>query len=403
MLCNRCLYVCIIDSIFGKKGGVVHTSYVLTKKHFISRVIRPRGYLYRVTLYRYYQNYRLVGQFYFSAVLRMTRSQRQHSTLVHFVGGGLGGSFGAFVTCPLEVIQTRLQSSAFHRQRTAAKMRTAKKLSTSPSVNFSTASFADTKLNIAANRFKGIISYGRYMVKHEGFLSLYKGLGPTLVGVTPSRAIYFAFYSKTKDFLNKSGRLTPDSSPVHMISAAIASFVNHTITNPLWFVKTRLQLDHREARRVSAFQIVRDAYRTEGIRAFYRGLSASYVGISETVVHFTIYEKVKARLIKLQHKTKEDFNVFECMLAAGVSKSIAASLCYPHEVVRTRLRQQDSEFLGKHKYRSFLQTLKTVLKEEGWRGLYGGLGTHLLRQVPNTAIMFFTYEGVVHLLESGNA
>ena len=334
----------------------------------------------------------------------MSRSRRQHSTLVHFVGGGLGGSFGAFVTCPLEVIQTRLQSSAFHCQRTAAKMRTAKKLSpTGPSVNFSTASVADTKINIAANRFKGIISYGRYMVKHEGFLSLYKGLGPTLVGVTPSRAIYFAFYSKTKDFLNKSGRLTPDSSPVHMISAAIASFVNHTITNPLWFVKTRLQLDHREARRVSAFQIVRDAYRTEGIRAFYRGLSASYVGISETVVHFTIYEKVKARLIKLQRKTKEDFNVFECMLAAGVSKSIAASLCYPHEVARTRLRQQDSEFLGKHKYRSFLQTLRTVLKEEGWRGLYGGLGTHLLRQVPNTVIMFFTYEGVVHLLESGNA
>ena len=331
----------------------------------------------------------------------MSQSPR-HSTIVHFVGGGLGGSFGAFVTCPLEVIQTRLQSSAFHRQRTA-KMHVKKNLSsTGPAVNFSTTSAADTKLNIAANRFKGIISYGRYMVQQEGFLSLYKGLGPTLLGVTPSRAIYFAFYSKTKDLLNKSGKLAPDSSTVHMISAAFASFINHSVTNPLWFVKTRLQLDNREAKRVSAFLIVRDAYRTEGIRAFYRGLSASYVGISETVVHFTIYEQVKAKLIKFQQKTQRDFTVFECMLAAGVSKSIAASLCYPHEVARTRLRQQDSEFLGKHKYRSFLQTLKTVVKEEGWRGLYGGLGTHLLRQVPNTAIMFFTYEGVVHLLESGD-
>ena len=334
----------------------------------------------------------------------MSQTTKQHSTIVHFVGGGLGGSFGAFVTCPLEVIQTRLQSSAFHCQRNTAKNIAAKKLSsTGPSKNFSTASVADTKINIAANRFKGIISYGRYMVQNEGFLSLYKGLGPTLVGVTPSRAIYFAFYSKIKDLLNKSGKLKPDSSPVHMISAAFASFVNHTVTNPLWFVKTRLQLDNREARRVSAFQIVRDAYRTEGIRAFYRGLSASYVGISETVVHFTIYEKVKAKLIKFQRKTQRDSSIFECMLAAGISKSIAASLCYPHEVARTRLRQQDSEFLGKHKYRSFLQTLKTVVKEEGWRGLYGGLGTHLLRQVPNTAIMFFTYEGVVHLLESRNA
>ena len=333
----------------------------------------------------------------------MSQTRRQHSTIVHFVGGGLGGSFGAFVTCPLEVIQTRLQSSAFHRQRSAKKLLAKTLSSTAPSANFSTASVADTKLNIAANSFKGLISYGRYMVQQEGFLSLYKGLGPTLVGVTPSRAIYFAFYSKTKDLLNKSGKLTPDSSLIHMISAALASFVNHTITNPLWFVKTRLQLDNRQARNVSAFQVVRDAYRTEGIRAFYRGLSASYVGISETVVHFTIYEKVKAKLINFQAKTKDGFTVFECMLAAGVSKSIAASLCYPHEVARTRLRQQESEFLGKHKYRSFFQTLQTVVKEEGWRGLYGGLGTHLLRQVPNTAIMFFTYEGVVHLLESDNA
>lgn len=333
----------------------------------------------------------------------MNQSQKQHSTIVHFVGGGLGGSFGAFVTCPLEVIQTRLQSSAFHGQRTA-KVRVVKNVPpTAPSANFSTASVADTKLNVAANRFKGIISYGRYMVQHEGFLSLYKGLGPTLLGVTPSRAIYFAIYSKIKDLLNKSGKLNPDSSPVHMISAAFASFVNHTVTNPLWFVKTRLQLDHRQARNVNAFQIVRDAYRAEGIRAFYRGLSASYVGISETVVHFTIYEQVKVRLIKFQRKTQRDFSVFECMLAAGFSKSIAASLCYPHEVARTRLRQQDSEFLGKHKYRSFVQTLKTVVKEEGWRGLYGGLGTHLLRQVPNTAIMFFTYECVVHLLETRNS
>ncbi|KAL9971647.1 hypothetical protein ACROYT_G017843, partial [Oculina patagonica] len=333
----------------------------------------------------------------------MSQPQKQHSAIVHFVAGGLGGSFGAFVTCPLEVIQTRLQSSAFRLQRTAKLRVTQNISSTGPAANFSTASVADSKLNIAANRFKGIISYGRYMVQQEGFLSLYKGLGPTLIGVTPSRAIYFALYSTAKDKLNKSGKLNADSTLVYMFSAASASFVNHTVTNPLWFVKTRLQLDNRDARRVSAFHIVRDAYKSEGIRAFYRGLSASYVGISETVVHFTIYEQVKARLLKFQRKTLRDLNVVECMLAAGVSKSIAASLCYPHEVARTRLRQQESEFLGKHKYRSFLQTLKTVVKEEGWSGLYGGLGTHLLRQVPNTAIMFFTYEGVVHLLESSNA
>ena len=316
----------------------------------------------------------------------------------HLAGGGLGGSVGAFLTCPLEVIQTRLQSSAFRLQRLkSTRINVSSGLSTTSggTVNFST---MKTATQPPPNQFTGIFSYGRLIVKEEGFRALFKGLGPTLLGVTPSRAIYFAIYSKTKDFLNRSSHVKKDSAPVHMTSAAFASFVNHTVTNPLWFVKTRLQLDNTGGRRVSALQLVRDAYNREGIRAFYRGLTASYVGISETVIHFTFYEHIRQKLLALQGKSVYDFNVVECMVAAGISKSVATSICYPHEVARTRLRQQESQFLGQQRYRSFYHALKVVVHEEGWRGLYGGLGTHLIRQVPNTAIMFFTYEAVVHFL-----
>lgn len=61
------------------------------------------------------------------------------------------------------------------------------------------------------------------------------------------------------------------------------------------------------------------------------------------------------------------------------------------EVARTRLRQEGN------KYRTFFQTLITIFKEERYRGLYGGLGTHLVRQIPNTAIIMATYEFVVYL------
>lgn len=62
------------------------------------------------------------------------------------------------------------------------------------------------------------------------------------------------------------------------------------------------------------------------------------------------------------------------------------------EVIRTRLREEGS------RYRSFFQTLLTVPREEGYRALYRGLTTHLVRQIPNTAIMMCTYEVVVYLL-----
>lgn len=63
------------------------------------------------------------------------------------------------------------------------------------------------------------------------------------------------------------------------------------------------------------------------------------------------------------------------------------------EVCRTRLRQKVSR--DQRKYHSFFQTLLKVWKDEGLRGLYGGMSAHLIRVVPNTAIVFCTYEAVV--------
>ena len=69
----------------------------------------------------------------------------------------------------------------------------------------------------------------------------------------------------------------------------------------------------------------------------------------------------------------------------------------PTEVVRTRLRQRVAR--DQRKYHSFVQTLVTVWREEGLRrGLYGGMSAHLIRVVPNTAIVFLTYEAVVNLI-----
>lgn len=61
-------------------------------------------------------------------------------------------------------------------------------------------------------------------------------------------------------------------------------------------------------------------------------------------------------------------------------------------MARTRLREEGSV------YRSFWQTLGAVYKNEGRLGLYRGLCTQLIRQIPNTAIMMSTYELTVYVL-----
>ncbi|KAK2502795.1 hypothetical protein MC885_020625 [Smutsia gigantea] len=308
----------------------------------------------------------------------------QRDTLVHLFAGGCGGTVGAILTCPLEVVKTRLQSSSVTLY-----------------------SISEVQLNtMAGASVNRVVSPGplhclKVILEKEGPRSLFRGLGPNLVGVAPSRAIYFAAYSNCKEKLN--GVCDPDSTQVHMISAAMAGFTAITATNPIWLIKTRLQLDarNRGEKRMGAFECVRKVYQTDGLRGFYRGMSASYAGISETVIHFVIYESIKQKLLEYkiaslmesdEESVKEASDFVGMMLAAATSKTCATTIAYPHEVVRTRLREEGT------KYRSFFQTLSLVVQEEGYGSLYRGLTTHLVRQIPNTAIMMATYELVVYLL-----
>lgn len=82
--------------------------------------------------------------------------------------------------------------------------------------------------------------------------------------------------------------------------------------------------------------------------------------------------------------------------AAGSAKFFAALITYPHEVVRTRMRQAPLED-GRMKYTGLVQCFSTIWKEEGVASLYGGLTPHMLRVVPSAAIMFGMYEFVLRL------
>lgn len=49
---------------------------------------------------------------------------------------------------------------------------------------------------------------------------------------------------------------------------------------------------------------------------------------------------------------------------------------------------------GVFKYKGMWKTLAVIGREEGRQGLYSGMGVHLMKTVPNSALMFLTYEVV---------
>ena len=315
-------------------------------------------------------------------------THKAHPSL-HFAAGWLGGSIACILLSPLEVIKTKMQSSS------------------------------GSGGNLSAFQF------AKQIAKHEGFVGFYRGLIPHLLGVGPSRAFYFGTYNLTKTYGEDHFGLR--GTYLHLGAAAVGSVVSSTVMSPVWVVKTRLQLQSSGGENNVAYRGMADAfarvYKEEGVRAFYRGLGASYLGVIETALQFAIYGSLKDAVIEYrmaeeqvaiaarvhtangvvgggstsvntQHP-KREFKAYgdaEAFATSAVSKLIAAVLTYPHEVMRTRMREERAE---NPKYKSVLQTFKLILREEGMRGLYGGLGVHMVRTVPNAAILLMVVEKIV--------
>ncbi|ESK84163.1 mitochondrial carrier protein rim2 [Moniliophthora roreri MCA 2997] len=295
----------------------------------------------------------------------------------HFAAGGLGGMCGAIVTSPFDVVKTRLQSSLFAHH--------------APVVVGGAGAVVAGGSTSARGLLYHFVETGhilRSIYQQESPRALFKGLSPTLVGAIPARSINFYTYGNGKQIIAHHFNNGQENSYVHLAAAAIAGIVTGTATNPIWVVKTRLQLARTvEKEGTGAWLMIKKIMREEGVRGFYKGLSASYLGVTEGTIQWVLYERLK----KVSEGTQ--FEWLGMVGSAGTAKCVASLITYPHEVIRTRLRQPKVD--GIVKYKGLVQTLRLVIKEEGARALYGGLSAHLMRVVPNAAVMYSIYEGVM--------
>ena len=82
---------------------------------------------------------------------------------------------------------------------------------------------------------------------------------------------------------------------------------------------------------VSSLGMIKRIAREEGIRGFYKGLSASYLGVTEGTIQWVLYEKLKR--LNTESQGKGGFQEWAGMLgSAGTAKCVASLITYPHEV-----------------------------------------------------------------------
>ena len=209
----------------------------------------------------------------------------------------------------------------------------------------------------------------------------------------------------------------------HIGAAMTAGLTSAIVTNPIWVVKTRLMVSlpyrflsdfktqsiNTPLHYHSALDCVVRIMKEEGPRTFYSGLLPSLIGVSHVAVQFPALEYLKHVLAPpnwsptdqdphtdFEHRGKQvPLPTHRLILAIIISKALASGATYPHEVLRTRLQNQHGGIASPNaKYKGLLHALRTVIKDEGARGLYGGFGVNLIRTVPSSIVTILGFEEV---------
>ncbi|CAA7395220.1 unnamed protein product [Spirodela intermedia] len=244
------------------------------------------------------------------------------------------------------------------------------------------------------------------IARAEGLRGLYSGFSPAVVGSTVSWALYFFFYNKIKQRYSKgsSDQLSPGH---HLLSAAEASTLVCLFTNPVWLVKTRLQLQtpvHQSRPYSGFYDALRTIQKEEGFRGLYKGIGPALLLVSHGAIHFTVYEELRKISIHFKsHKERmsqhgdELLNSFDYAVLGASSKVAAIMITYPYQVIRSRL-QQRPRLDGSPKYSGSWHVLKETFRFEGVRGFYKGITSTLLKNAPAASITFVVYEKTRSLL-----
>ncbi|XP_037943989.1 mitoferrin-like, partial [Teleopsis dalmanni] len=216
------------------------------------------------------------------------------------------------------------------------------------------------------------------MIKKEGILRPIRGVSAVVIGAGPAHALYFGSYELTKELLTK---FTTNNHLNYMLSGAAATLIHDAVSNPIEVVKQRLQMYNSPYRSVLA--CMRDVYKNEGIKAFYRSYSTQLImNIPYQTIHFTTYEFFQNML---NHERK--YNAPVHMVAGGAAGACAAAMTTPLDVVKTLLNTQENGYT-----KGMMEAIKQIYAVAGVNGFFKGMAARVLYSMPATAICWSTYE-----------
>lgn len=180
------------------------------------------------------------------------------------------------------------------------------------------------------------------------------------------------------------------------LAGGISGFFTRALTQPLDCIKVRHQLQlepikkNTGAKYTSTFQTFVMVFKEEGIRGLWKGhVPGQILSVTYGFGQFLAYDNFNrhSRAIKFFNEHSDVRHI----VGGGLAGAFGMSIATPFDVVRTRFIAQDHN-TG---YKSIVDALTSIVRNEGMRGLFRGLVPSITAIAPNAAIQFGTYNFIL--------
>ena len=181
---------------------------------------------------------------------------------------------------------------------------------------------------------------------------------------------------------------TDDNGSTRLLleSSAIAGVITRVALHPIDTCKVKIQVDRTRNSAKGVIGTATQIIRTEGIRGFYKGFGPAIAGtIPGMCLYFGSYRFFKSRMEGVSGSTGHLIN----FTAGFLAEMVSCIVWVPTDVVKERAQASLLESGALH---SGTSHIRTILSQEGMRGLYRGYGATLASFGPFSAQYFMFVE-----------
>ncbi|KPI90853.1 mitochondrial carrier protein-like protein [Leptomonas seymouri] len=312
----------------------------------------------------------------------------------HTVASQLGGATSTIILYPIDVVRMRFMSQDGTRTR----------------------QHNGQTYHSISNAFKLIYR------EEGGVRAFFRGCHVSVFGTVCAWGVYMYFYrfqcawyeawrqrrqQRSLPTSGQEGSSTGGNSTAYWGSAwstllqcfgfsIIASCTSAVVCNPIWLLKTRMQLEEASARTSAvprSFRTFRHGLlytvKTTGLHSLWRGVSAQILLAVPNSFNLPLYDAIKSTNMIITGRNQ--LSVLEVCTCSTLTKLVLVVFSHPVLVVKTRLQDHRARS-GEVQYETFAQSIKTVWRRGGLTAFYRGTVPSLCQSIPRSVLTFVFYE-----------